>query len=103
MEAIFDKTHFETHAPEMLAKAGITKAKLAEKLGVAPQNIKKVLETKNVKTLIKIADILGVTLDVLLYGNEKVETKIVGYLEVDGVVHKIQSKADIESILSKLE
>ena len=48
----------------MLSRAGLTKAKLAESLGVAPQNIKKVIETKNVKTLIKVAEALGVTLDV---------------------------------------
>lgn len=102
MGRTFDKTYFENHAPEMLVKAGITKAKLAEKLGVAPQNIKKVLETKNVKTLIKVADVLGVTLDVLLYGNEMEETKITGYIEVDGVIHKIQNKADLENLLSKI-
>ena len=103
MEEIFEKTYFETHAQEMLSKAGITKAKLAEKLGVAPQNIKKIIGTKNVKTLIKVSEVLGVTLDMLLYGNRKAETKILGYIDVDGVIHKIQSKADIESILSKLE
>lgn len=98
----FETTYFENHAPEMLAKAGITKTKLAEKLGVAPQNIKKVIETKNVKTLIRVAEVLGVTLDELLYGNENVETSITGYIEVGGAIHKIQSKADIESVLSKL-
>lgn len=102
MGKIFETTYFENHAPEMLAKAGITKAKLAESLGVAPQNIKKVIETKNVKTLIKVADVLGVTLDVLLYGNEMEETKITGYIEVDGVIHKIQNKADLENLLSKI-
>ena len=102
MDRTFEKTYFENHAPEMLVKAGITKAKLAEKLGVAPQNIKKVIETKNVKTLIKVAEALGVTLDVLLYGNEKEATRITGYIEVGGIIHKIQSKEDIESILSRL-
>lgn len=103
MGRTFDKTYFENHAPEMLVKAGITKAKLAEKLGIAPQNIKKVIESKNVKTLIKVAEVLGVTLDVLLYGNEKGETMITGYIEVGGIIHKIKSKEDIENVLSKLE
>ena len=102
MGRIFETTYFETHASEMLSRAGLTKAKLAENLGVAPQNIKKVIETKNVKTLIKVAEALGVTLDVLLYGNEKKETMITGYIEVGGIIHKIQSKEDIESILSRL-
>lgn len=102
MGRIFETTYFETHASEMLSRAGLTKAKLAEILGVAPQNIKKVIETKNVKTLIKVAEALGVTLDVLLYGNEKKETMITGYIEVGGIIHKIQSKEDIESILSRL-
>ena len=103
MSKIFETTYFETHASEMLSRAGLTKAKLAESLGVAPQNIKKVIETKNVKTLIKVAEVLGVTLDTLLYGNEKAETEIMGYVEVGGIIHKIQSKADIKSLLSKLE
>ena len=101
MGKIFETTYFENNASEMLVKAGITKAKLAEKLGVAPQNIKKVIETKNVKTLIKVAEALGVTLDVLLYGNEKKETRVTGYIEVGGIIHKIQSKEDIESILAR--
>jgi transcriptional regulator with XRE-family HTH domain len=102
MGTIFETTYFENHAPEMLSRAGLTKAKLAESLGVAPQNIKKVIETKNVKTLIKVAEALGVTLDVLLYGNEKEATRITGYIEVGGIIHKIQSKEDIERILSWL-
>ena len=102
MVKIFETTYFENNASEMLSRAGLTKAKLAECLGVAPQNIKKVIETKNVKTLIKVAEALGVTLDVLLYGNEKEATRITGYIEVGGIIHKIQSKEDIESILSKL-
>ena len=102
MGGIFENTYFETHASEMLADAGITKAKLAEKLGVAPQNIKKVIGSKNVKTLIKVAEVLGVTLDVLLYGTNKEETKITGYIEVDGIVHKIHNKVDLENLLSMI-
>ena len=102
MLLLSDKTFFEENATELLNNAGLSKSKFAEKMGVARQNIQKVFETKNVFTLLKAAEVLGVSFNTLISGVEENQCNINGYIEVDGVIHKVQSKQDIEDLLSKL-
>lgn len=97
-----DKTYFEENAPELLNNAGLNKAKFAEKMGVARQNIQKVFETKNVFTLIKAAEVLGVSLNRLILGEVHTETNINGYVEVNGTIHKVQSKQDLLNLIELL-
>ena len=97
-----DKTYFEENAPELLNNAGLNKAKFAEKMGVARQNIQKVFETKNVFTLIKAAEVLGVLLNHLILGEVHTETNINGYVEVNGTIHKVQSKQDLLNLIELL-
>ena len=42
-----ERTYFEQHAEELLSNAGINKAKFAELMGIARQNVLKLFETKN--------------------------------------------------------
>ena len=97
-----DKTYFEENAPELLNNAGLNKAKFAEKMGVARQNIQKVFETKNVFTLMRAAEVLGVSLNHLISGNIQSETTINGYIEVNGTIHKVQSKQDLLNLIELL-
>ena len=97
-----DKTYFEENAPELLNNAGLNKAKFAEKMGVARQNIQKVFETKNVFTLMRAAEVLGVSLNHLISGNIQSETIIDGYIEVNGTIHKVQSKQDLLNLIELL-
>lgn len=97
-----DKTYFEENAPELLNNAGLNKAKFAEKMGVARQNIQKVFETKNVFTLMRAAEVLGVSLNHLISGNIQSETTINGYIEVNGTIHKVQSKQDLLNLIEML-
>ena len=97
-----NKTYFEENAPEILNNAGLNKAKFAEKMGVARQNIQKVFETKNVFTLIKAAEVLGVSLNHLILGGVHTETNINGYVEVNGTIHKVQSKQDLLNLIELL-
>ena len=97
-----DKTYFEENAPELLNNAGLNKAKFAEKMGVARQNIQKVFETKNVFTLIKAAEVLGGALNHLILGEVHTETNINGYVEVNGTIHKVQSKQDLLNLIELL-
>ena len=97
-----DKTYFEENAPELLNNAGLNKAKFAEKMGVARQNIQKVFETKNVFTLMRAAEILGVSLNHPILGNIQSETIINGYIEVNGTIHKVQSKQDLLNLIELL-
>lgn len=102
MEKTCKKTYFEEHALEMLEGAGFTKAKFAKAIGIVPQNIKKVFETKNVHTLMKVAETLGVSLDTVIYGKMYGQAKINGFIEVNSVIYKVSSKEDIENVLTKI-
>lgn len=102
MLLLSDKTFLEMNATELLANAGLNKAKFAEKMGVARQNIQKVFETKNVFTLMRAAEVLGVSLNHLISGNIQSETTINGYIEVNGTIHKVQSKQDLLNLIELL-
>jgi transcriptional regulator with XRE-family HTH domain len=102
MLLLSDKTYFETNASEMLTTAGLNKAKFAEKMGVARQNIQKVFETKNVFTLMKAAEVLEVSLSHLISGEVQPESNVSGYIEVNGTIHKVQSKQDLLNLIEIL-
>ena len=97
-----DKTFFEENATELLNNAGLNKAKFAEKMGVARQNTQKVFETKNVFTLMKAAEVLGVSLNHLISGEVQSENSISGYIEANGTIHKVQSKQDLLNLIELL-
>lgn len=99
---LLENTYFEANATELLSNAGLNKAKFAEKMGVARQNIQKVFETKNVFTLMRAAEVLGVSLNHLISGNIQSETIINGYIEVNGTIHKVQSKQDLLNLIELL-
>ena len=102
MLLLSDKTYFETNASEMLTTAGFNEAKFAEKMGVARQNIQKVFETKNVFTLMRAAEVLGVSLNHLISGDIQSESSVNGYVEVNGTIHKVQSKQDLLNLIELL-
>lgn len=98
-----EKTYFELHAEEMLKNAGMNKAQFAEQMGIARQNVLKLFETKNIFTLMRAADILNLPLPTLIYGNDSGDGHTIdGFVEIDGKVHRIRTKQDIEDILSVL-
>lgn len=97
-----DKTFFEENATELLNNAGLNKAKFAEKMGVARQNIQKVFETKNVFTLMKASEVLGVSLNHLISGEVQSENSVSGYIEANGTIHKVQSKQDLLNLIGLL-
>ena len=99
---LLENTYFEANATELLSNAGLNKAKFAEKMGVARQNIQKVFETKNVFTLMRAAEVLGVSLNHLISVNIQSETIINGYIEVNGTIHKVQSKQDLLNLIELL-
>lgn len=99
---VLDKTYFEINASEFLKNAHLTKAAFAEKMGVMAQNVKKVFETKNVCTLMKAADILGTSLDVLISGKEQTDNRINGFVEIDGTIHRVHSKQDLLNLIELL-
>ena len=97
-----ENTYFEANSTELLSNAGLNKAKFAEKMGVARQNIQKVFETKNVFTLMRAAEVLGVSLNHLISGDIQSENSVNGYVEVNGTIHKVQSKQDLLNLIELL-
>lgn len=93
------KTYFEDHAEDFLKERGISKAQFAKAMGVSPQNINKLVGTKNICTLTSIANFLDIPLSVILFGNEETEQDIHGCIYINGKHHLISSKEDIENIL----
>lgn len=86
---------------EVCKEKGITLAALADKMGVTASAVTQYLKSDNISTttLIKIADVLGVKLDDLIVREEHC---INGFIDVDGRIHRINNKADIEALLEKL-
>lgn len=101
MLLLSDRTFFEENATDLLNDAGLNKAKFAEKMGVARQNIQKVFETKNVFTLIKASEVLGVSLDLLITGEREGKCTIDGFVEINGETHRLKSREDLIKALEK--
>ena len=50
-----EKTYFEQHGDELLAAAGLSKVQFAQAVGIKAQNVGKMIATKNVLSLMKVA------------------------------------------------
>ena len=100
---VLEKTYLEEHGEQMLVEAGMSKVQLASKMGIAPQNIKKLFATKNITTLSKVAEVLNVSLQVLIYGHqEQASTDVHGCIYINGKPHLITKKEEIEELLHSL-
>lgn len=100
--SVLEKTYLEKHGDDLLVAAGLSKVQFAEKVGIVPQNVKKLFATKNISTLAKVADILNVPLQILIYGQEQTTLDVHGCIFVNGTAHLIAKKEDIEELLSSL-
>ena len=100
---ILEKTYFEIHAAEILKDKHLTKAAFAEKMEVKPQNVNKVFETKNITTLMRAAQVLGVSLDYLIKGTTDERSEVVnGFVDINGTLYRLRSKEDIVRVLELL-
>ena len=78
---------------EVMQEKGVTKAEFARKWGCLPQNVNSLLETDNLKKLIKIAEVLECDVADFMTPRER-GVVVNGYIEIDGVVHVIKSYND---------
>ena len=99
---VFEKTYFEVHGEELLMAAGLNKVQFAEKVGIAPQNVKKLFATKNIASLAKVSEVLNIPLQVLIYGQEQTSTDVHGCIYIGGKPHLISKKEDIEELFKSL-
>ena len=100
-----EKTYFEEHAMEILAAANITKAQLAREMGILPQNINKLISTKNVVMLAKVSSVLNIPLQVLIYGeqeqNETAPSDVYGYIYIDNQPYIFNNREELDKLLNK--
>ena len=100
---VLEKTYLEEHGEQMLVEAGMSKVQFAEKVGIVAQNVKKLFATKNITTLAKVAEVLNISLQVLIYGHtEQAATDVHGCIYINGKPHLITKKEDIEELLKLL-
>ncbi len=97
------QTYFSQHADELIAKAGMKKYEFAEKMGVKRQNLQKtIIETRNIEVLNKVSSVLNVPLSVLIGIDAPKESSVNGYIEIEGIVHKIKSKQDLINLANDI-
>lgn len=96
------KTYFEEHGEELLAAAGLSKVQFAQAMGIKAQNVGKMIATKNALSLAKVAEVLDIPLQVLVYGPEQNVVDVRGCVYVNGAPYLVSKKRDIEELLEIL-
>ena len=87
---------------EILKERGITKTQFADMMGVAKQNVNLLLNTNNTQKMEKIAEVLGVKFTDLFVADDQPQDELNGFVEYRGEIHRIKTKADLESLLNKI-
>ena len=100
-----EKTYFEEHAMELLTAANITKAQFARAMDILPQNVSKLISTKNVMQLIKVSSLLNIPLQTLIYGEQKQDTapqaNIYGCIYINNTPHIFNNRAELDELLKQ--
>jgi transcriptional regulator with XRE-family HTH domain len=85
---------------EVCKKQGITVTELAKRLNISQESLSRQIHgNPTVKWLTKVADELGVNI-VDLFANP--ENAVSGFVEFNGEIHRITSKADLENLLNTI-
>jgi transcriptional regulator with XRE-family HTH domain len=88
---------------EILKLRGMTMIQLAEKLDINRVNLSSSINgNPTMATLEKIAKILEVDL-VELFAKPVIKNVVIGYLEYNGEVYKIQGISDLESFMEMIK
>lgn len=99
---VLEKTFWAGNADAILVEKHLSKSSFAKELGVHPQNVGKWIETTNLNNLSKIANVLKVDLRYLIFGELEETASVSGYLEVNGEIHKIRSREDVQRLLETM-
>lgn len=83
----------------------MSKAEFAKQMGYQRQNLDAMLESKkkDINTVIKMAEVLGMSLDEFLYGKNNAGVRVSGFLKVNDSIIEVTNKADLERIVSEIE
>lgn len=81
---------------QIMTERGVTKRELARRLGILPQNVNVFITTDNLSKLQKVADVIGC--DVADFISKPLQEEINGYIEFNGVVYRIKTLDDFNSV-----
>ncbi len=85
----------------ILKEKGLTKQQLAKKLGTSRENLYRILNgNPTLDNLTKVANALDIPLWQLFSGSGN---GINGFVEYQGVIHRIQTEKDLEKLLSLIK
>ena len=98
-----EKTYFEEHAMEMLTAANMTKAQFARAMDILPQNVSKLISTKNVVMLIKVSSVLNIPLQTLIYGEQEdtPQTDVHGCIYINNTPHIFSNREELDELLKQ--
>jgi hypothetical protein len=100
-----EKTYFEEHATELLTAANMTKAQFARAMDILPQNVSKLISTKNVMQLIKVSSVLNIPLQTLIYGEQEQDatpqSDLYGCIYIEGKPYIFNSRAELDELLKQ--
>ncbi len=61
-----NKVYFEAKGEALLERIGMTKSEFARQMGIRKQNVKALFRTKNLETIYKAAEVMGVPFEMLV-------------------------------------
>lgn len=100
------QTYLEKNIDVILKNAGLSKAQFAEKMGVARQNIDKTIATHKVFQLLKASEILSLSLEYLIHGEEpqlSTDPKLNGFIEYNDNIVKVECLSDLRKIVDDID
>ena len=98
-----EKTYFEEHAMEMLTAANMTKAQFERAMDIHPQNVSKLISTKNVVMLIKVSSVLNIPLQTLIYGEQEdtPQTDVHGCIYINNTPYIFNDREELDELLKQ--
>ena len=91
----------ELRIKEICKEKGLLLKDLAEKMGIAKESLTRIIKgNPQLSTLENIANALGVQVSDLFYKSNK---EIIGFLEYDNKVYKINNLNDLKNFMNKIE
>lgn len=96
------ETYFSSNAEVLLKQKHLTKTEFCRRLGKGKSNWENIVKTKNLEMLSQIARILEMPIEDVI-GLNKHRFSISGFIKVCDKSYLIESKADIEAVLHKIE
>ena len=96
------ETYFSQNADILLKQKHLTHKEFCERLGKTKSNWDNIVKTNNLEMLSQIAEIFEMSLEDII-GLNKQKFSISGFIKVDREIFEINSKADIDNVLNRIE